>query len=294
MDDFRDKRGFKRGQTHRQKPSNRKNYGNTQKHVKKLSPQQEKNIAILENTLKTANLLGFPKTEKWCEDDLDALVDMKPRPSPKIIFSPLGTIGCALEYSFHADDRVAILNFASFRNPGGGARIGSNAQEEDICRCTNILPSLEDAAKQKLYPIELDEILYTPQITIIYNEDFTDVCDGVKVDVISSAAIKVREFNRQEMVETCMSEKINAIFQLAIKKGNKSLILGPFGCGAYGNDVNTVANLFCNALLEYGGYFNHIYFAFKHDPNNARSNYNYDTFQHVFTNRMIKFDCSDT
>lgn len=46
---------------------------------------------------------------------------------------------------------VLVLNFASPVNPGGGVRKGSSAQEEDLCRKSSLLLSLESRHARKNY-----------------------------------------------------------------------------------------------------------------------------------------------
>jgi len=84
-----------------------------------------------------------------------------------------------------------------------------------------------------------------------------------------------------------MKEKIEFIFKLALRKGVNVLVLGPFGCGAYGNDASDVAFLFARAIYKYGKNFKAIYFPFKYDANNMRSRYNFESFQKVFREHSI-------
>lgn len=53
----------------------------------------------------------------------------------------------------HKNDvqEILVLNLANPVNPGGGARRGARAQEEDLCRKSSLLLSLEDVSAKSYY-----------------------------------------------------------------------------------------------------------------------------------------------
>lgn len=69
--------------------------------------------------------------------------------------------------------------------------------------------------------------------------------------------------------------------------GYRNLILGTWGCGAYGNDASVISDLFCRALneLDYNGFkekdlFNRIDFAVL---DCTLSQFNYKQFKRNFS-----------
>src|SRR5688572_20377738 len=65
---------------------------------------------------------------------------------------------------------VALLNFASARNPGGGFLTGAVAQEEELCRCSGLYPTLltqrsyYDLNRWEKTLLYSDTTIYSPRV----------------------------------------------------------------------------------------------------------------------------------
>ena len=176
----------------------------------------------------------------------------------------------------------AVLNMASFSTPGGGVAKGSAAQEESLCRRTNLYLSISRFAKQDQkvrYPLDINYgAIYSPVVSVfrLSEKDGCKFMDTpVTIDVISAAAIKKPILENGHMTETNrmkLRNKIRTILNLGIYFRNDSLVLGAFGCGAYATPPDDVAEIFRDVLSErfYKNAFKKIVFAIIDDGNAHR------------------------
>ena len=193
--------------------------------------------------------------------------------------------------------KILVLNLASPVHPGGGVRRGARAQEEDLCRKSSLLLSLESRTAQKYYDYNKslhsfmgsDSLMITPRVEIIKDENGTLLDDSVVVSVLTCAAPKVsggKEGMSEAAYRKLVYDRIVAMLKFAAFSGYSHLILGAWGCGAYGNDASVISDLFRRALneLDYNGFkendmFSRIDFAvLDRTPNQ----YNYKQFRRNF------------
>lgn len=199
----------------------------------------------------------------------------------------------AREYA-DSGKKVAILNFGNPVEPGGGVTRGADAQEEYLCRASNLYNCLksENAApyyrlhkeimkNNGCYDILLstDSIIYSPNI-VFFKED-VGYYPGLMSNVIQNYTY--RWFNAD--IITCAApffsttskripygdlkfifiQRIRNIFESAIEHNVEVLILGAFGCEAFHNPPEIVASAFKEVLSEsrYSHAFSDIVFAVK-------------------------------
>ena len=117
-----------------------------------------------------------------------------------------------------------------------------------------------------------DDLIYTPDVVVFKTDERTDPIyakmmeqsEWYKVDVITSAAPELMKMNYtpKNYVEIITS-RIKKILDVAAKEKVEVLILGAWGCGAFKNDSNVVANAFYTLLKNYN--FEVVEFALSSD-----------------------------
>lgn len=185
--------------------------------------------------------------------------------------------------------KTAVLNFANPHNPGGGVQNGAMAQEECLCRSSNLYLCISNKNvfnDYYLYNRNIgnyffsDRLIYTKNVTVF--KDDSDVPkimpenEWFNVDVITCAApyIAKRKYTNLTALKLLFKSRVKNIFEAAIDNDVDVIILGAFGCGAFKNPPELVAKAFKEVIdeNEYCKYFKKIVFAIK-NINSTNSNY---------------------
>ena len=169
----------------------------------------------------------------------------------------------------YVDGKVALLDFASYKKPGGGFINGSKAQEEDICSKSTLYPILK--LFEPIYKRRKgnkgeygDDLLYIPEVYFVKNPELGDFYSSFYADVIVSAAPNakiLREHCDERYINRILFNRIENIFKVAIDNNIDCLILGAYGTGVFDNNIMVVATAFKEYCDMYHGYFEKIIFA---------------------------------
>lgn len=170
---------------------------------------------------------------------------------------------------------IYCLNFASAKNPGGGFLGGSQAQEESLARSSGLYACLikdmemyeyNRSRKTMLYS---DYMIYSPDVPV-FRDDQGHLLDNVytatfiTAPAVNLGALRRNTPNEEPLVMEALKKRLEKILAIAYLHNHKTLLLGAWGCGVFGNDPIVIANLFNEYLGKEGCYrscFDHIVFA---------------------------------
>ena len=187
------------------------------------------------------------------------------------------------------DKKITVLNFASAIHPGGGVFSGSRAQEECLCRCSTLYPLIDRKWLKESYYIPNkqhynfrhdDACIYSEGVVICKSDtDFPERLnheDFVTVDVITCAAPDLRKATRYDIQElfNIHVQRAKHILHVAALNSVDILITGAFGCGAFKNNPELVAEAWKEALKDYRQFFDYVIFAVyfrEHEINNFKA-----------------------
>ena len=269
----------------------------------------------------------FKDTERMCKTDAELsdatkvsvanqrfIAEAEDIPTPElniyrkkanVVVSKKRTYEAAMAYK---GNHVAVHNFASASNPGGGVVNGAGAQEECLCRCSNLYFCLNTPDMWGMFytphraahdPIHNDDIIYTPDIVVFKTDtdspELMERDDWYIVDVVTCAAPNLREnpsnrynsgdgtravtpSNRE--LQVIHEKRLRRILDSAVMNHADTVILGAFGCGAFCNEPQVVATVAANVVRDYMYAFENIEFAVYCRPNDDS---NYRVFNSVLS-----------
>lgn len=166
----------------------------------------------------------------------------------------------------------AMLNLADLYTPGGLVEYGSGAQEENLCRRSNLILSLYQFSRGRIgqYPdlglqqredqYPMDERyggIYSGLVTFFRGPE----SEGSQLEekpynipVISVAALSGPRIGPDGMMykeeADITLDKMRTIFRIGLLQGHDSLVLSAMGCGAFANPPAHIAKLFHQVMEE--------------------------------------------
>ncbi|WP_406390172.1 TIGR02452 family protein [Streptomyces sp. NBC_00887] len=161
--------------------------------------------------------------------------------------------------------RVAVLNYASARNPGGGYLNGAQAQEEALCRGSALHATLLRAPEYYAHHREersafyTDRVIHSPGVPVFRDDRGRLLDTPYTVGFLTSPAPNAGVIRRQTPAEAhripaALASRAERVLEVAAVRGYRRLVLGAWGCGVFQNDPAEVAGAF-RALLADGGRF---------------------------------------
>jgi uncharacterized protein (TIGR02452 family) len=198
-----------------------------------------------------------------------------PAADPKVEVTSETTLEAACRLVSSGDEEPCCLNFASAKNPGGGFLSGSQAQEESLARSSGLYACL--VRHMEMYEFNRglhtslysDHMIYSPRVPAFRNDSGQLLEYPYKVSFISAPAVNAGAVKRNEpetvpLIGPTMETRLEKVLWVAARHGHRTLILGAWGCGVFGNDPAEVAELFARALGAGGrfqGCFERIVYA---------------------------------
>jgi uncharacterized protein (TIGR02452 family) len=164
---------------------------------------------------------------------------------------------------------LVVLNFASATEPGGGFLDGARAQEEYLARSSGLFACLRGNPMYAFHrarhnPLYSNYAIYSPGVPVFRADDHSLLEEPYTVGIITSPAVLAKHVGPTErpQIEPAMWTRILKVLSAGLVHGHDAIVLGAWGCGAFGNDGHLIAGLFHKALVEnFAGAYTRVIFA---------------------------------
>lgn len=192
--------------------------------------------------------------------------------------------GTRLSRLYNDIRKPVVLNMANAKYIGGGFINGARAQEEELCRRSNLYQCL--LSNKELYPMKEYDTIYTKSIYVIADTNYQlyEPNEWTQLAVVSAAA-----YNKPPVIDghldmfhmTGMEMKIEQVLNVALINNHVDIVLSAWGCGAFRNPPVDIANIFKKLLsTTYKNQFRHVVFAVY---DTSETSENYVVFKNIIT-----------
>ena len=218
---------------------------------------------------------------------------------PNILVTEGTTQAVAQQMAREASDEsgsapsLALLNFASARNPGGGFLNGAKAQEEDLCRCSGLYPCLlqcmeyYEVNRQQKSMLYTDHAIFSPGVPFFKVRSTGELLPQPFYPAVITAPAPntgphlKRNPGDTESLRATFERRWKMVMAMARHQGVTRLLLGAWGCGAFQGDPQMAAETALESIQCLGHGFAEIVFAIP--GKGRRSQANLDVFRQVLT-----------
>lgn len=169
------------------------------------------------------------------------------------------TTGALFRLNRDLSGKVALLNFASYKNPGGKFLEGSSAQEESLCMASNLYNILSSFGEYYEYNnhnlnngLYTDRALYTPDVIFINPINNTlHMCDVITCAAPNRSLLRYGRFTDADNY-AALKSRIKFLKNICDKEKVNTIILGAWGCGVFMQQPEIVSLLLYNTFNNTG------------------------------------------
>jgi uncharacterized protein (TIGR02452 family) len=158
------------------------------------------------------------------------------------------------------------LNFANGVVPGGGFLDGARAQEEVLCRSSALYHTLigdpmYEAHRKRQQPDSTDWAIYSPDVPVFRTDNGVNIHIPWLLSFLTCAAPYAPAIGQPQSGDL-LQKRILRVLSIARAYHYEALVLGAWGCGAFGNDPHRTASDFRHALeVDFNESFANVVFA---------------------------------
>lgn len=207
---------------------------------------EQRLIVEFEKTRKMSKNYTIPSTIVYTNDksrshryNFSRLYDNQKNRDVQIEVIKSDTVSALQKYA--NEGKVALLNFADAYEPGGLVLYGETTQEECLCRSSNLYDAItEPYIKESYYDYNCNnyprgegtnEVLYVKDVTF-FRDAQLNAMTPIVCDVITNAAP-----HSHTTTDAVVEQRMINILTSSVMNDVDVLVLGAWGCGAFGNDI---------------------------------------------------------